>query len=243
MNRFYTEHDISLSKVIHLTDKDEVHHIKNVLRLKPEQNIFLFNGQYIEAEAKILTISKSDIRLSIEKVWQHDVQYPLITLVCAIPKKSKFELIIEKATEAGAHDIIPVITDHSDVKMKTLTAVKTKRYNMVALNAAKQSQRYSIPEIHAVASLKKVVESLHSTHALLVAGLNGERQTILTALPQLTRAKKVAIFIGPEGDFSRDEYAFMREKSAQVVSLGQNVLKVETAAITAVAIVQAFFHP
>ncbi|MCA9398687.1 MAG: 16S rRNA (uracil(1498)-N(3))-methyltransferase [Candidatus Omnitrophica bacterium] len=243
MNRFYTEHDISLSKVIHLTDKDEVHHIKNVLRLKPDQNIFLFNGQNIEAEAKILTINKNAIQLSIEKVQQHEVQYPLITLVCAIPKKSKFELIIEKATEAGAHDIIPVITDHSDIKVKTLTAVKTKRYNTVALNAAKQSQRYSIPEIHAVGSLKKVVESLYSTHALLVAGLNGERQSILKVLPPLARSENIALFIGPEGDFSRDEYAFMRENSAQVVSLGQNVLKVETAAITAVAIAQAFFHP
>ena len=66
MNRFYTEHDISLSKVIHLTDKDEVHHIKNVLRLKPDQNIFLFNAQNIEAEAKILTINKNAIQLSIE---------------------------------------------------------------------------------------------------------------------------------------------------------------------------------
>lgn len=239
---FYPQAGFSCPQIV-LTDKAEIHHLCDVLRLKKDDLIFVFNEKNEEAQGKILSITPQEVIIQIQKVRSGSIKLPRIILACALPKKGKFELIIEKVTELGVDEIIPMVTKRTEffLEGKRLEQ-KLARFKTVALNAAKQCQRTSIPAIHPITSFKDALVLLTKTSTVFIPSLLLERKNILKALQNISRPEKISFLIGPEGDFTPEEYKEAQKMGCIPVSLGETILKVETAAICAIACADIFYE-
>lgn len=244
MHRIYAENsDLSL-EMITVNDKAEIHHLRDVLRMNPSDNIRIFNGNGEESDGEIIHITKKKARIKIlnRRKIHHDAGNPYIVLACAIPKKDKFEWIIEKAAELGVMEIFPLKTARTEFHIKADRArKKNERYKTVAINAAKQCRRLIVPKIHPMTSFEEIFDRLDNDTKIFIPCLIEKRQTLKSAL-HITAPQKMAFLIGPEGDFTEKEVRLAIEKGAVPVSLGETVLRVETAAISAIAFTQMFLH-
>lgn len=226
-----------------LSNPDELHHLRHVLRLGKGADIYLFNGRGKEARATVLSVKARGVVARLEKVNDLTPRRPRLILACAVPKKSKFELIIEKATELGADEIIPMNTRRTELKYNTERMhKKLTRYQTVALNATKQSQQAFIPVLYPVSNFPDVLRKLTQISSVLIPSLSGPTEPLFAALQKIKMAETVSVLIGPEGDFTQEEYTKARESGCIPVSLGTTVLKVETAAICALSCAQLFFR-
>ncbi len=239
MYRFYCA-DANFSKSsVTITEAHEVHHIKDVLRLKKGSLIQIFNDRSQEADTTIEEIRQNAIIVGVKTVRQKEEGQARIILACAPPKKGKFEFIIEKCTELGVDEIIPLRTKRTEVVFKEdKWPGKLSRFEKVAVNASKQSKRTKVPRIYPMASIPEALRILPPNGLRLIPSLHDHPKHICEALLKADRHRSVALFIGPEGDFTPDELSLSMEHGCVPVSLGDTVLKVETAAIAAVALVK-----
>ncbi|MFA6378591.1 MAG: RsmE family RNA methyltransferase [Candidatus Omnitrophota bacterium] len=237
MHRFYYPSLTQDQNKIKMLSKEEIHHLVDVLRLKKESQVTIFNGQGLEALGVISSSSKREIEIETLSFLTQEKTYPLLTLACAIPKKAKFETIIEKCTELGVDEIIPLKTARTEMtgSIESLQR-KTKRFLEVAVNACKQSQRSFLPEIHPIMTFEEMLTTITSNDISLIGSLreNKKRFTDIS-MDQLKKASKIYLFIGPEGDFTDEEISLALDKECLPISLGPQVLKVETAAICAIS--------
>jgi 16S rRNA (uracil1498-N3)-methyltransferase len=239
MHRFYSaDADFNQKKLI-ITDPDEVHHMKDVLRLKKGAVIQIFNGKNEEADVLVDVFTANGLKVNVQSVRQALKAKGRIILACAPPKKDKFEWIIEKCTELGVDDIIPLKTKRSEVIFTTERMVgKLARFEKIVMNAAKQSKRMNIPKVHGMTDLADVLKGLDPKGIHLFPSLNDHPVHIKEALSQASSDQTITIFIGPEGDFTPDEVRMAKEAGCMPVSLGNTVLKVETAAVATVSFVR-----
>jgi len=239
MYRFYCpDADFSKSSVV-ITDTHEIHHIKDVLRLKKGSLIQIFNAKSQQADAVIEQIHETAIHVRIKTVKQNEERQAKIILACAPPKKGKFELIIEKCTELGVDEIIPLKTKRTEVIFKEdKIRPKLIRFTAVAVNAAKQSKRLKVPHVYPMTPLPQVLKTLDPDGVHLFPSLHHHSKHITDVLLKVDKHQSVTIFIGPEGDFTPDELDLAIKYGCVPVSLGDTVLKVETAAIASVALVK-----
>ncbi|MDD7635535.1 MAG: 16S rRNA (uracil(1498)-N(3))-methyltransferase, partial [Clostridiales bacterium] len=161
-----------------------------------------------------------------------------IYLFQGLPKSDKMELIIQKAVELGAYEIIPVAMKNCVVKLDEKKAgSKVARWQEIAKSAAKQSKRSLIPTVHMPMSYKEAVEEAATLDVVLVPYEN-ERGMAATkeAIAAITSGQSIGIFIGPEGGFADDEIALAREKQMQLISLGKRILRTETAGLATLSI-------
>src|SRR6185503_2350493 len=171
MHRIYAPHQNFPNKVL-ITDRNELHHLKNVLRLKKNDTVQLFNGIDQEAMGVIDDISDINSTVKITEVRSIVPSRPTIILACAMPKKGKFETIIEKVTELGVDEIIPLETQRSEVKLKGERLVsKMKRFETVAINAAKQCKRTRLPFLHSVTDFRRTIDQLSVSSRIFLASL------------------------------------------------------------------------
>lgn len=240
MHRFYCPHTDFSKDVIIITEGDEIHHAIHVVRLKPGEEVTLFDGAGSEAAGVIQSLNKKEARIQILSHKKNKPLWPKIILACAIPKKSKFETIIEKATELGVDEIIPLQTQRTEVRINKEGGKKSKRFEDIAINACKQSKRSYLPKIHPITSFNDAFK-LTANSSIIIPSLWGETKPLLKVLPTISN-QSISFFIGPEGDFTPDEYKEARNKGAIAVSLGPMVLRVETAAICVVACARQFFN-
>ena len=242
MHRFYYAHaDFSQSSIT-INDPHEVHHIKDVLRLKKGAVVQVFNAQGQEADVVLESMEDRRIQGEVRAVRQVNSTGAKIILACAPPKKGKFELIIEKATELGVDEIIPLKTKRTEVIFEgQRMAAKLSRFQAVAQNAVKQSKQARVPLIKPMTTLGDVLKNLPPGCVALFPSLHDHPQHMREVLLKADKTKAVVIFIGPEGDFTPDEVKLAIDHGCLPVSLGSTVLKVETAAIAAVALVR-FLH-
>ena len=240
MHRFYFSNADFSKKSILITDRDEIHHIKDVLRLKAGDEVCIFNGSNQEAKAEIASVKQDQVEVRIQSIKEGQPPAKVkIILACAVPKKAKFEFIIEKCTELGVDEIIPLRTKRTEVVFaKEKTAAKQARFQKVAVNAAKQSGRRDVPKIHPMISLAEALKICYGNSVVLIPSLNGQPRHIREILMSRPQTTAVAVFIGPEGDFTPDEVQTAQSQGAVPVSLGTTVLKVDTAAISTVALVR-----
>ena len=244
MHRFYFQHADFNHKTITINDPNEVHHMKDVLRLKVGDEVYIFNGRNQEAKTVITDIKAGAIEVRVDQVREVSSSGKVkIILACAVPKKAKFELIIEKCTELGVDEIIPLKTKRTEVfYSKEKNPAKQERFQKVAVNAAKQCKRLNIPKIHAMTEFTEVLKNLPEGGLAIIPSLNGNPQHIKQILGASERPLVATVFIGPEGDFTPDEVNLALEHKCLPVSLGDTVLKVDTAAITTVALCRFFLY-
>ena len=231
-----------------MTFASEIHHLKNVLRLKKGDKIVAFNGEGKEADGIIQSLNAGNIQVNILAVRTDPIQTLSIILACAVPKKAKFETIIEKCTELGVDHIIPLKTERTEIRLEEARLEqKLRRYRTIAINAAKQSQRKSLPAIHPFLTLQSVLrEFLNSETLTFIFCLDGNRRPLKEAVKaKKSYHKRILLLIGPEGDFTRREIDAACLAGSLAVSLGENVLKVDTAAMAVTAIIRQLLgtHP
>ncbi len=220
-----------------ICDPDEVQHLSKVLRLKIGDPVALINGQGGYAQGHLSNTTPTTARIILENVsFVADTATFKVTLACAIPKKAKFETIIEKCTELGVHRIIPMITHRTEIDLKEDQAhKKMERFTRVIVNAAKQSGRLWFPKLEPLTHFDQAIKAACRPGVqVLIPWLEGER-VLLSEILLNPASNEFIVFIGPEGDFTQNEVDQAVNLGAVPVSLGPNVLKVDTAAIAVVS--------
>jgi 16S rRNA (uracil1498-N3)-methyltransferase len=213
---------------------DEARHLREVLRLKPGDEVSVFDGAGKEFRARVAQARRESAELDLdEEIQPARPESPLqITLAVALLKGEKFDLVVQKATELGVYKIAPLMTRFADIKLRDESdaSKRVARWQRIALEAAKQSGRAVVPEV----SLPVALASLLDGSCVLFSERAGH------GLTQISTDKVTAI-IGSEGGWSDEELDQARAAGAQIVTLGGRILRAETAAITAAALIQHSF--
>lgn len=229
-------------KDIQITGED-ARYLRTVLRCKKGETMQIFDGKGTSYNAIIKTVSKKEVIAQILTAGQSDTESPLgIVLIQGLLKGDKMELVIQKTTELGVKEIIPAVTERSQVR----DTGKAARWKKIAENAARQSGRICIPSIREPARFKDVFsEYLVPASSGLIfweekgLPLKEAIHKISSTAIQRPASLTINIFIGPEGGFTKDEVHTAESKGFKVASLGNRILRAETAAISATAIVQS----
>lgn len=239
MYRFFVEPAQVGEKEIIITGSD-VNHIKNVLRMKPEETILISSGENLEYTCYIRELKEEEIIAHIMYVQESGYELPSrLYLFQGLPKSDKMELIIQKAVELGVHEIIPVASKRAVVKLDEKKEEKKRtRWQAISESAAKQSKRMYVPEVRKVMSFSQAVEYAGQLDVVLVpyelAKGMGETREIIG---QIKKGQSVGIFIGPEGGFEEAEVELAVEKAnAKAITLGKRILRTETAGLTVLSI-------
>ncbi len=205
---------------------DESHHLARVLRVQPGQEMILFDGQGGVAEAIIESISKSAVEARIERRWTVPPPAVEITLIQAVPKPDRWELVLQKAVELGATTIQPVLTQHTEFKPNPK---KQERWNKIVLNAAQQCEVRWLPKLNPLQQFDALRPALEEFDLVLIGSLH-EGATPFRDV-DWSGSRRVALLIGPEGDFTPAEVGIAVQAGAVPVSFGERILRTETAAI------------
>lgn len=224
---------------------NDVNHIKNVLRMSPGDELSLSDGEGMDYFCKIKSIEREEVRLSIENSWISYVELPVkLYLFQGLPKGDKMELIIQKAVELGAFEIIPVRTKRAIVKLDDKKeAKKIARWQQIAESGAKQSGRGLIPEIKSVMGFSEALAYAKSLDAALIPYEKAEGiQKTREIVRGLKGKKSVGIFIGPEGGFDEKEVEEALKMGVVPVTLGRRILRTETAGLTMLSILMFEFE-
>lgn len=227
LHRFIGDFDFS-KKPFRITDEPILNQMKNVLRLKAGDSVILVDKNLNESVAEIREFKKGSVELEIASVMKNEKEAELaVSLYCAVLKRENFELVVQKATEAGAREIIPIIT-HRTIKL----ALRGDRLVKIAKEAAEQSGRGTVPDIGEIISFEEALKraKYHDANLFFQPG------TPLFSQDRLhnSGAKSASVFIGPEGGWEESEIEAARRHDLKVVGLGGLTLRSETAAIIAV---------
>jgi len=222
---------------------DQAHHLVSVLRKKPGDEIVLFDGQGTECTARIERIAHNFVvaRIAAKEVHMRTGR-PAVGLYVAAPKGKKFDLIVEQATELGADSITPLVTARTVVRLDEASIpTKLERWRRITVAAAKQCRRSTLPQVNPPVDFLSAARDLPESAFSILAWSHGEAAPILDALSQLTPShKEIRVLIGPEGGFTSEETEAARKAAMRFVSLGENVLRTETAAIASLAAVSQY---
>jgi len=236
VSRFYVPKECVRGGLIHISGR-ETHHITDVMRLKALDKVVTFDGTGREYVGFIKEIkNKSVIIEIIETKSAIGKESSKITLIQAIPKKDKMDYIVEKSTELGISSIIPVVTGRTIPDWdQTKKLAIVDRWSKIAREASKQCGRSDIPDIAQIKSFSDIAADAAGYDLALIAALDDKAVKLKDTLKSFTGGK-VAIAIGPEGDFTPDEINSARTNGFKLVNLGSRVLKSDTAGLFVLAI-------
>ena len=224
--RLFFKESLSLNLIAKL-DKSQSHYVNKVMRVKVGEVFSLFNssGEWV---AKILTISKSIVEFNITKQLRQKENVKELWLAFSPIKSNYFNFMIQKATELGVTKFIPIIFDRTIVRK-----INKERLEKVIIEAAEQSNRINVPSIEEPQSLKDFLNN--EKMDLIFTDLNSQNKKI--DLDKLTN-NPTCVIIGPEGDFSEEEREkILSFKGVQPIKINENILRSETAVISALSIV------
>jgi len=246
MHRFFAPTLNILADKIIIDDKKEMHHLKNVLRLKEGERVEVFDENGNEY-ACVITGLKDKIQLEIkDKISSAKIDDKIeLSVACAIPKKAKIDEIIDKLVQLGVARIIPLETERVIVKLdKHKEGLRLERWKKIALAASKQSKRSGLAVIEPVRTFTEIIARSCAFDLKLIPHLAGKRKGIRDVLDKFIRNKKLSIIvlIGPEGDFSAQEVRLAIAAGFIPVSLGDAVLRVDTAAIALASFIKLYAH-
>lgn len=235
LHRFYISEKIDSQKEITVHSAELVNQILRVFRLKTGDSVILFDGSGNDYKCTISGFGKNDQKLVTFNVGEKTPSRFMpardgyeITLCVAVVKKDTFEWIVEKATELGVTKIIPIMAERSEKKN-----LNEERLKKIAIEASEQSGRGTVPEIHPIISLKEAVEWVSDKKIFAVVfhtDAQGRPAQVAQAYPA-----QLEIFIGPEGGWSPSELEMFHSQKIPVVSLGNQVLRAETAVVAALS--------
>lgn len=241
MPRFYVEDCSQAQESITITGED-VNHIKNVLRLSVGDAVTICDGQGKEYICRIREIGTNAVEAGIEDICQNAAELPCaITLFQGMPKSDKMEFIIQKAVELGAVEIVPVMMKRTVVKLEEKKKEKKiERYQAISESAAKQSGRGIIPKVSMFCTWKEAMARMETFDAILLPYESAEgisyARDVVQQVSHLPEGSRIAIFIGPEGGFAQEEVEQAQSAGAKIITLGNRILRTETAGLTILSI-------
>ena len=212
-----------------LLSKEHTHYVANVMRLKRGSNINFFNkeGEWV---SEIVFLEKDRIEVKFLNRVKKSTQTSSMELAICLVKKNPMEIILQKATELGVVKITPIISERTEVKELNL-----ERAKKIVIEATEQSNQLSPPEISKITKLKDFVNNLNETSKLFFADINSKEKL---KKEDIKADNLKTILIGPEGDFTPNERKMILEnKNTISFSLSKNILKTETATISALSLV------
>ena len=225
IHRFFVSNIQEENEELTITDVDVIHQMKSVLRLKTGETLCLLDGSGKEFFAKVKIILKSESIFSKIKIKSNPQDIHKINLYFSIPKKDKAEWVLQKGTELGVNNFFPVISDRTE-KIN----LKKERAETIIKEAAEQSEKVFLPTFHEPVKLKDVIQGLSSTETFY---LDIEAEKI--DLKKIKDMTDINIFVGPEGGWSEKDKNIFTEHNIKSYSLGNFVLRAETASIAIVA--------
>ncbi|NCA99359.1 MAG: 16S rRNA (uracil(1498)-N(3))-methyltransferase [Clostridia bacterium] len=255
MPRFFVEEEIPAEATNWGISGDDARHMRTVLRMVPGDELTLCDGRRTDIQAKILALTSNVVELSLGERRANQTESPLeIWLFQGLPKSDKMDSIIQKSVELGVSRIIPVACERSVAKIEARdVARKTERWNKIAREAAKQCGRGLLPLVEAPVSFREAIRLATDTDLALIPWESERDQSIrrlltteeprLLVLQKNGQRPRVAILIGPEGGFSRAEIEHALESGLHPVTLGQRILRTETAGPAVLAMLGYQFEP
>ncbi len=234
LNRFFLAANDWQPRTLILRE-DEAHHCTRVLRSKLGERVEVFDGKGRSVVGEITSLGKDKVEISTltEPIFSNKSKE--IHLIQAVPKSGNMEMIVQKAVELGISSIQPLITDHTVFRTEQMEKKNTK-WERIALEACKQCGQNYLPQIHPVLKFSDWING----------DLQADLNIVAALLPQSCAFAQVfagdyasaSFLIGPEGDFSDAEYQEIIEKKYLPVSLGEIVLRVETATIFCLSVIK-----
>ena len=222
------------------TTEDQAHYLASVLRMKEGESLSVFNGSGTEYETIIEEFTKNSARLSVVQKREISLINVHATLCQAIPKANKLDAIIRHATELGANRIIPFFSTRSVPRWdSSQSSHKQQRWRRIAVEACRQSGRADIPEVADIVPFTDMLSSLPPDGLKLIPWEGETKVFIRDVLRNNEKTSRgIILAIGPEGGFSTQEIEQAKGSGFVSVSLGKRVLRVETASLAALAVIQ-----
>ena len=241
MHRFFVEPAQTREAVITLSER-EGHHASHVVRAREGERVVGLDGQGSELLCQVESIRKSEVRL---KVYQRNSIPPLpfeLILVQAIPKGKMMDTIVQKATELGAHRIVPILSERTVPQLDSESSEsKVEKWRWVAIDAIKQCGSAWLPKIDLPLKPQEFLAQGDGFDLCLIAalqpGAKHPREYFSDFLGEKKRSpKNISVWVGPEGDFTPAEMNLVRSAGALPITLGPLVLRSDTAAIYSLAV-------
>ncbi len=236
MYNFFVENNQIENENVYIMGKD-VNHITNVLRMTIGQKIFVCNNEKAESFlAEIIEIEKEIVKCKIIQK-NNSTELPVkVTLYQGLPKFDKMEYIIQKSVELGVSKIVPVDMKYCVAKMKD-DGKKITRWQAISESAAKQSKRNLIPKVENIISFTKLCNEISKYDCTIIAYEDEKKTSLKQILKENKNCNNIAIIVGPEGGISTDEVKVLSENGAKKATLGNRILRTETAPIAMLSMI------
>lgn len=229
---FIGANDVSKGTIT-ISDSENYRHIARALRARTGEKLLLIDNNQIQYETTIEKITNNEIVCRIDKFYPSKRDLDIDLYLAQSPLRSDAQLtLVEKATELGVRGIYPIITDNCAVK-KDVAGQKVEKWQKVMYEASKQCERAKIPTCFEVSALDKVLKDKFDK--IIVFGERSTEQTLKGYLRvnPIRKNEKILVIIGPEGGFSQKEFEMFKKHNLPIVSLGDLILKAETAVTVA----------
>jgi 16S rRNA (uracil1498-N3)-methyltransferase len=219
---------------------DEARHLREVLRLRPGDEVNVFDGVGKEFRCRVASFGRDLVQL--ENCAETEPYKPesslRLTLAVALLKGEKFDLVVQKATELGVSSIVPVTTRFADIHLRDASDAEKRvtRWRRIALEAAKQSGRAVVPEINTPISFDSMIESSDESLKIMFSERDGEK--LSEAVLDKQTSESVSALVGSEGGWSNEEIDLARNAGWRIVTLGGRIMRAETAAIAVCVLLQ-----
>lgn len=220
----------------------EAHHAAQVIRLRVGERAVVLDGRGGEYICLVMSVARREVRLQVQQTIQHRPPVCRVRLVQAVTKGKSFEVILQKAVELGAAEILPLLTERVVARPAGNEFVdKQEKWQQVAVEAIKQCGATWLPRVLLPASLAEARRQDDSTELVIVAALGAEARHLRTVLESFLAQQgripgTISVWIGPEGDFAPEELELLLQAGAKPVTLGPHVLRSETAALCALSV-------
>ncbi len=237
VNRFFVPASSFDGGLVRLSP-EQAHQVRQVLRLGPGDTIIVLDDRGAEYEVTLTTVGQKEAvgRVVSTRPTASEPKVQL-TLFQSLLIREKFEWVLQKATEIGVTQIVPVLTARGLVRTKQIEENKLDRWQRILTEAAEQAHRGRIPRLEPVVSVADVFSRFVGFDRFLIAAPS-ETVNLREALHGIGRSDaSIALLIGPEGGFTDEEVTLARAKGAIAVGLGPRILRTETAALVACALI------
>jgi 16S rRNA (uracil1498-N3)-methyltransferase len=236
MHYFYCDLHVN-SDTARISEPEQVHHLRDVLRLKPGERITVLDNAGNEYLCAITSLDKNGADLAILERKNAAAGRARLAVACAVPKLSGMDEIIDKLTQLDVDVIIPLKTERVIVRLPGADRAgglndRLERWRKIGRSAAEQSHRKRLPVITGVLNMSEVMEQSRQYRLRLIPTLAGSRKTLREAAAGPHPVDTI-VLIGPEGDFTPDEVEQAVSAGFTAIDLGETVLRVDTAAIAA----------
>lgn len=237
--RFFAPPDAFNKQTVTLSG-DEARHLREVLRLRAGDEVFVFDGAGKEFRCTIETARRDEALLSqcLEVAPAHEESPLKLTLAVALLKGEKFDLVVQKTTELGVTEILPVMSRNADIHLRDVNDAEKRvnRWKRIAIEAAKQCGRAVVPTINLPISFESLTQEQNSSSRFMFSETGGI--SLDRAFSQLAAPGNMIALIGSEGGWTDLEIANASGSGWQIITLAGRVLRAETAAIAVTALLQ-----